>query len=260
MSENVSPAKPIPAWLDPAMEVSARGAPCNIHEWHVQTVDLALGLGCDIEQALSVTAYFSVETEGGKHIVGNGWGQVKITKNFAEMYKKQCGENSSWWRDAQGHCYRAYKSYEDFLRRWLLIYVPCPPKSVELPVFPVLADFRRAGAHFHRWQSPSHVVWDFARWFLELLMAYSGGLLSEAKAKHQWHELLRVEESVKRAWVQSRLDVPMNSIFWTQSHAALAQFQHSQGMEALGQFDLPTLRALQQHRPAKVVSASSQKL
>ena len=91
-----APPEPIPSWLDAAVEItkhndapkigSARFAPL--------CVGVLLGLGCSLEGALGVTANAMNECANGTRYRGGNFGGWKITKGFAEAYKKRRGKPS----------------------------------------------------------------------------------------------------------------------------------------------------------------------
>ena len=137
------PPEPVPSWLDPGLEVKDS----NQDAWEllpekerkaefVKLCMIALiKLGCTFEQAEEVTANSVTETGWGEHFTAWNLGGVKITKAYADEYKRSHGGiGPKWWKapgnkssgDPPWCYYRAYSNAEEFFKEWLVRFTPKP--------------------------------------------------------------------------------------------------------------------------------------
>ena len=253
---------PVPTWLDPSAEVKDIDPPWSRHMFQVECINTLRMLGCDIEQAVGVTAHMMLESGRGQKFRAWNLGGVKLWQSTARQYKQATGKSIPWWRDwghqSQGDpevCYyRAYEDFGAFLRHWLNAYVPrlteeplvrkSDPKRGLRKGQPLLspetsADYRLAGAHFHRLNGRL-----FVRWFEMLLKAgYRGAKTKQLwKAAQSIHESLEIEARVH--WAQSRLGVAIDGDWGPRSRAACEQYQRSKGLTVTGVVDDALLESL----------------
>lgn len=164
---------PLPAWLDPALEVDAsRDLPDDLGAMVRSQWAVLRGQGLAPDQAAELLAHAATECGRGRRAIGHNYGGVKAKeRDYAEAIAK--GIRLRWWRDL-GHVdagddevelYRAWDSAADF---WAFFVKRYAPREV-------LADtavrYVAAGRAF--WgPTPS-------QWFVELLRAGYRGPVRE---------------------------------------------------------------------------------
>lgn len=201
------PKGPPPSWLDAKDERTTDASPrLGRHAFVVACVDALIDRGCTPAQAADVTANSVNETGGGRFYRQYNLGGWKITKAYAEAYRKMHGKGPPWWeapgnkapgatpQDLKGGdppwCrYRVFESLGDFLGAWLAHFVPRPDAPAPYP------GYRACGAAF----------WEGKTWFPLLIRAGYKGRRTAASPGSAVAEHAALATEARVRWAQSRL-------------------------------------------------------
>jgi len=134
------PPEPAPSWLDAGFEIKESKQDTwqllpekeRKAEFIKLCVVALMKLGCSFEQAMEVTANSITETGWGYHFTAWNLGGVKITKPYADAYRKARNVCAKWWKapgnkssgDPPWCYYRAYPNAEEFFTEWLVRFTP----------------------------------------------------------------------------------------------------------------------------------------
>ena len=241
------PPEPIPSWLDPAMEVLHDPPKLAKPDFIVACIDACVADGCDVVQAIGVTANSCNETGYGQFFRGDNLGGWKITKDGAISYANaHNGQHPRWWRapgnkapgatigDLKGGdppwCYyRAFDSLASFFSEWLTHFVPKPGRTAPY------------GTYVHT----GTLFWlHDASWFREMCLAGYKGKNTQRNPMPsvvEWESMCR---GISVHYAQSKLGVTSDGIVGPITRAACAAFQTAHGLHASGEIDADTLAAL----------------
>lgn len=223
-----------PSWLDPLTEQPRTKVEVTKADFVVGSVNKLLSLGCNISQAVGVTANAVLESGWGQSLYNHnpfGW---KINSTYAKAYKQRTGESAKWFR-ARGHVrsgdspevyYRVFDDYIQAYEEWLGNFVP------------------RSSSDKHRYHQTGKLFWSGGDWFPSLIERGYKGEVTKANPGPSIANHLDLEERVMDMWVQSKLGVAVDGKFGAKSRKALADFQKSQGINANGELDSETLSRL----------------
>lgn len=219
----------IPAWLDPALEVTEANDSPKLpkNDFIILCLRILRDLGCAFDQALGVAANTMCECAYGKKYRGNNLGGVKIWKSKTSKTKR-------WWRSA-GHqlsgdpaiCYyRAYKDFEEFFSSWLKSFVPKPGIG-KMPTKITTGDYRLIGKAF----------WEGQEWFPLLIEAGYKGAVTKEKPSGS----IKAHESIIRdlrvRWIQNVLDTTPDGKWGKISIAKMKKWQTQNGLFSSGLVD-----------------------
>lgn len=216
-----------PSWLDPAREITIGSSKPPKAVFIATCVDHLRNAGCSWNQAFGVAANTMNEAAWGQSYLANNLGGWKITRSTA---RDPDGTPRFWCRalgnkgsgDPQTCFYRAFRSYEDFFRAWLLAYVP-----KDAP----------AG---HRYRRTGQLFWAEKAWFLELIEAGYKGPVTKARPQGSIRAHQSIEHTLRVFTAQRLLGVTQDGAWGSRSSAACAAWQHEQGLLGTGELDAPT--------------------
>lgn len=203
------PLQDPPFWLNPDLEWTEADEPEKYDKAHfvIRCIAILLDLGCNIEQAIGVTANAVAETGWGKHYRANNLGGVKANRNNTSA-------NDRWWR-ALGHersgdshtCfYKAFHDFKFFFTYWLQVFAPRPgtaPKS----------RYRKTGEEF----------WAGRPWFDDLIVAGYKGEVTKMHPDASIEAHGEIVEIISRMWLQSKVGVDVDGKWGVKSQAAAAE-------------------------------------
>ena len=236
----------IPSWLDPAAEIVNNDQSQAYKDLDAITKSIVFIL-CSF-QAIK-TANPKLTTEQIFWVIGNaiaetGWGRLwrgynfggwKITKDFAEGYKKKTGKSALWWQ-AKGHVksgdepvvyYRGYENPSQFYSEWITRFVPQTAATTNR--------YTKTGAAF--WKPDKS-------WFRELCLAGYKGPITQAtpdKSIEAWDAVIH------RAQVliaQHLLGLKVDGTWGPKSSTACLAFQTGYGLTKDGNPNYETLTLL----------------
>lgn len=240
-----------PTWLDPTKELSLSQSPTfKKHEFIAQGMRALIAYGLKPRLAAEVMANACLEASWGRNCYWYNAGGWKITKAYADAYKRQNNTSPYWWKargntdsgDADWCFYRAFRSLEEFLIAWCEHFVPKPTET-NLP-YP---GYREAGRKF--WAGDE-------RWFGDLiLVGYKGGpskrrmlgirMLGMDGANHpSVRDHIYMAREVLEIWAQNLLRVDPDGAWGPKSRAAARKFQAERNLAVTGELDSATLSAL----------------
>lgn len=256
------PPEPVPAWLDPALEITEENdAPKpTLEEFIPMLVDLCLGLGCDLPQAVGVAANALSEVGYKLKYRGNNLGGWKIGKDSAAGYAAKYGRKPHWWR-SQGNknagdppwCYyRAFENIQEFLAEWIRKFVPKPS---DLPPVP-----QRGNDPYKRYRECGRAFWAHEPWFPLLIEGGYKGEVTKNRPQGSIHAHESLKCEVEEWWAQSRLrqlipNATERAAFqvdgaWGGKSVALCQtFEQAHGLAADGKLDPVTLSKIAEVTP-----------
>lgn len=245
-----------PSWLDPSAEVpmraerfSGRGDFCT------STMRDLLALRLTPAQAAEVAANVAVETGWGANwYCGNGGGW-KITRSYADAFKRREGHAAPWFKargnvtsaDAAWCFYRVFDSRAAFMRTWVERFLPRSVEGAPAPPSGQSADYRATGAAFWRGD---------AAWFAEMILAgYKGApsrrRLLDLRARGEddaVHPSLRDHAAIARyvlvCWAQQRLGVDPDGAWGPKSREAMRHWQSARGLPPTSDLDAATASML----------------
>ena len=172
-----------PAWLDPATEIKNSDQPETYKKLDDITKSIVFILSsykalrkCSssltTEQIFWVIGNSIAETGWGRSWKGYNFGGWKISKDYADNYKRFKKRSPPWWQaaghvasgDAEVVYYRGYTDPSHFYSEWLERFVPSIPNLV-------MTRYNKTGEKF--WQ-------DNPEWFKELCLAGYKGPVTQA--------------------------------------------------------------------------------
>lgn len=248
-AKSTAPYAGPPAWLDAATELPLpRESGYGRERFVVECMAALLARGCSPRQAAEVTANASGEASHGRAVWHGNAGGWKITKAYADGYRKAHGGACPPWWKARGNVasadsawcfYRAFPSLAVFLGEWLTHFVPKPDAT---PLYPA---YKATGAAFWRGDD---------RWFGEMiLVGYKGGpskkrmqgLRADGKPDGD-HPSVRDHRATVREvlewWAQHVLGgLTVDGAWGPKSQARCREVQASNGLPPTGQLDAATL-------------------
>lgn len=220
-----------PFWLDARLEVTSRNDAPKLPtpEFLVQSVAALRAAGCDLDQALDVTANAVNETGWGKHYRGWNLGGWKITKGTAN---EPDGSPRRWFRalgnkssqDAQTCFYRAFTSLQAFYEAWLLQFVPKHGTG----------RYAKTGQEF----------WAKRPWFDDLIAAGYKGVVTQRNPDPSIREHAKIKGRVIVFCAQRALGVVADGSWGPKSKAACMAFQEQHGLTPTGKLDDATIDRL----------------
>lgn len=223
----------LPLWLDPQAEIAV-----NDHKEAYQKLDDTTKSVVFIltsyralrkadpsltpEQTVWVIGNSIAETGWGRFFRGNNFGGWKISKDYADAYKKRTGKSALWWQDA-GHIasgdeavcyYRGFANPEDFYAEWLTRFLPKHGKAGE------------------RYTKTGSVFWDdhVEGWFRELCISgYKGPVtaLNPDKSFSDWRGIVHL---AKVRVIQYLLHLTVDGKFGAKTEAACKAYQAAHGL------------------------------
>lgn len=245
-----------PSWLDPAAEVPMRGERfADRNDFVLSTMRDLIALGLSPAQSADVAANVAVEASWGQDwYCGNGGGW-KITKSYADAFKRRTGASARWFKapgnvdsaDSAWCFYRVFDTRTEFLREWIERFLPRPVEGAPAPPSGRGADYRATGAAFWRGD---------ARWFGEMILAGYKGAPSRERLRRlraagrpdTEHPSVRdhglIARDITERWAQHHLAITVDGVWGRESRAALAVWQRSRGLPATGELDAATVATL----------------
>lgn len=207
------PLGPVPSWLDPAAEMQGGFPERPVGPWLELVVGELLKLGLTLAQAFEVAAIQAHESGWGQEYGGNNLGGVKITRAYAESYKRRTGKPAPFRRakgnvgtgDAQTVIYRAYASLADYLAEWVPTFVPQPGSVSE----------------DYRYRATGAAFWSGQPWVPALIAAGYRGPVTAAKPERAIADHALMVNGVRVRWAQSRLGVEVDGKWGPRSRLAL---------------------------------------
>lgn len=124
---------PLPAWIDPALEVDAsEDLPDDLAAFVRAQAPVLAALGVTGDRACELIAHAATECGRGRRAVAFNAGGVKLKERDNAEHLAKHGRGLGWWRDL-GHAeaedesvvyYRAFNDAADFWSFWTKRYVP----------------------------------------------------------------------------------------------------------------------------------------
>ena len=183
--------------------------------------------GCSWNQAFGVAANTMNEAAWGQSYLANNLGGWKITRNSARdpdgtprFWSRSLGNKGSG--DPQTCFYRAFRSYEEFFRAWLLAYVP------------------KNASEGHRYYRTGQLFWAEKAWFPELINAGYKGPVTRARPQGSIREHQLIEHTLRVFAAQKIIGTVQDGAWGPASRAACAAWQHAQSLLGTGELDAPT--------------------
>lgn len=249
-TKSTAPYSGPPSWLDPLKELPLSKAPHYVWADVVrECMANLIASEVPVRMAAGVIANMANESARGRSIWYGNAGGWKITRAYAEEYKRKNGTNPYWWKargnvssDDPDWCfYRAFDSVAQFLDEWMTHFVPAP--SLNPKPYP---GYARAGKEFAEGNS---------RWFLSLIrVGYKGRpsklrlaaleLVGQGDSHPSYREHLSLTQDVLEVWAQLKLGVDPDGAWGPKSRGACMLFQQEHGLQPSGNLDNATLEAL----------------
>lgn len=173
MTEAPPTGPALPAWVDPALEVTDTDVHYISPEQFVTAaLEQLAALGCPRGRAIEVVAHCGTECKFGRRAAGNNLGGVKLSRTDVRAALRE-GHPLSWWRRA-GHLeagdgevcyYRAFLDETAFWAHWLRRFVPRTA----------------AAAERDRYIETGRLFWSTGDWFVAMLRAGYRGPVRQAE-------------------------------------------------------------------------------
>ena len=216
-----------PIWLDPATEIKNNDQPEEYKKLDDITKSIVFILtsykalrkcssNLTTEQIFWVIGNSIAETGWGRSWKGYNFGGWKISKDYADNYKRHKGKSAPWWQ-AAGHIasgdasivyYRGYADPSQFYSEWLERFVPSVPSLV-------MTRYNKTGELF--WK-------DNENWFKELCLAGYKGPVTQAnpdKSVKDWQSIIYTS---KVRVIQYLLKIKVDGSWGPKSQAAFDIF------------------------------------
>lgn len=253
------PPEPIPAWLDPACEVTAENDPTAklpAAKFIPLFVDANLAAGLVVWEAIRVAANALSEVGYKFKCRGNNLGGWKITKAGAKAYEKQHGRKPRWWRapgnkapgatvrDLKGGdppwCYYwAYDSVAEFFTKWRAKFLPKPAAGASR------AELETRREETGNYRLAGYLFWNHDdEWFRALCDAGYKGRRTDDDPQPSYEAYLVLAREVGEWWAQAKLRVTVDGAWGPKSQTACRDFQARVGLPATGVLDDTTLSML----------------
>lgn len=227
MAKWTGPLQAPPPWLDPEREIKAGSSLPPKAEFIATCLDHLRNAGCSWTQAFGVAANTMNEAAWGQRYLANNLGGWKITRTSARdpdgtprYWARALGNKGSG--DPQTCFYRAFRSYEDFFRAWLLAYVP------------------KDASDGHRYRLTGKLFWEEKSWFPALIEAGYKGPVTRARPQGSIREHQLIEHTLRVFAAQRILGVKQDGAWGPKSSAACADWQHANGLLGTGELDAAT--------------------
>lgn len=190
-----------------------------------------IALGCDIDQALGVAANVMNETAWGRAYRAWNLGGWKITKATSKdsdgtprYWSRALGNKSSG--DQQTCFYRAFRSPQEYLQKWLEQFVPRPESG--------RTSYKRCGEQF----------WAGEEWFDDLIAYGYKGAVTQRNPLGSMREHAQIIKTLVVMYCQHLLGLVVDGKWGPASRSACSAYQLDNGLKATGVLDEDTLAAL----------------
>lgn len=233
MEKWTGPLAAPPFWLDKTREITAAQDAPKLPKgaFVVLIITSLIDLGCNIDQALGVAANVMNETAWGRAYRAWNLGGWKITKNTANeadgtprYWSRALGNKSSG--DQQTCFYRAFRSPQEYLAKWLEQFVPRPETN--------RTSYRRCGEQF----------WAGEEWFDDLIAYGYKGEVTQRNPLPSMREHAQIVKTLVVMYCQHLLGLTVDGKWGPASRAACTAYQTANQLKPSGQLDKETLDAL----------------